>query len=329
MATRHSLHLALDMPLKKLTPVMADPVKASTSVKNQVQIRNTAEAVAGSSVPPQKPSQQALLGSSDSLAKSKLADEKPVLKGNLISNPVVKSTTAASGTRIDLSSNTVSQFKVAQVKHSVDTKPAVSSLTKPSNLPSDPKVHSNITDVSLALCTSSIKAASPRIENSLTILSVLSQQNKHVTPLADKVPLKQDVNPPKEFRVSDPSSTTKEKVQGNEPPKVTTGSQVDSNLEKGRLDEGQEKSTLVKISFDKEISKDKANPVACEEQGSVKKATENSNLDKGSENLDQDKKINSINGSSNHQNMNDKHVNLPVNDECSQSVKVVKTGGES
>ncbi|XP_020213130.1 uncharacterized protein LOC109797488 [Cajanus cajan] len=292
MATRHSLHLALDMPLKKLTPVMADPVKASTSVKNQVQIRNTAEAVAGSSVPPQKPSQQALLGSSDSLAKSKLADEKPVLKGNLISNPVVKSTTAASGTRIDLSSNTVSQFKVAQVKHSVDTKPAVSSLTKPSNLPSDPK-------------------------------------NKHVTPLADKVPLKQDVNPPKEFRVSDPSSTTKEKVQGNEPPKVTTGSQVDSNLEKGRLDEGQEKSTLVKISFDKEISKDKANPVACEEQGSVKKATENSNLDKGSENLDQDKKINSINGSSNHQNMNDKHVNLPVNDECSQSVKVVKTGGES
>ena len=103
-------------------------VKPSTSVKNQVQIRNTTEKVASSFVPPQ----QALLGSSDLHAKSKLADEKPVLKGNLISDPVVKSATATLGTRIDPLSNTISQIKVAQVKNDTDTKPTVSSLTKPS-----------------------------------------------------------------------------------------------------------------------------------------------------------------------------------------------------
>jgi len=147
-------------------------VKPSTSVKNQAQIRNTTEKVSSSLVPPQQPSQQALLGSSDLHAKSKLADEKPVLKGNLISDHVVKSATATLGTRVDPLSNTISQIKVAQVKNATDTKPAVSSLTKPSistNLPSDPKVHSNITYVSLALRTSSIKSASPKMENSLTI----------------------------------------------------------------------------------------------------------------------------------------------------------------
>ncbi|RDX86668.1 hypothetical protein CR513_31972, partial [Mucuna pruriens] len=286
LATRHSLSLALDMPFKKLTaPGMTDPVKTSTSVKNQVQIRNTTETVASSFVSHQQPSQQALFGSSDSHAKSKLADEKPVLKGTIISDSLVKSTTAAPGT-IDSSSNTTSQIKVAQVKSAVDIKPAVSSLTKPSistNLPSDP-------------------------------------MNKHVTALPDKVPLKQEVNP---------SSIQKGKVQENEPPKVTTGSQVDSNLEKERLDKGQEKSTpLVKISGGEEFSKNKANPAVCEELGSVKKATDNSNLDKESQNLDQDKKINSFDKSSNSQNVNDKHVNLPVQDERSQSAKVVKTEGE-
>ncbi|XP_028228400.1 uncharacterized protein LOC114409223 isoform X3 [Glycine soja] len=296
LATRHSLSLALDMPFKKLTaPGMTD-VKPSTSVKNQAQIRNTTEKVSSSLVPPQQPSQQALLGSSDLHAKSKLADEKPVLKGNLISDHVVKSATATLGTRVDPLSNTISQIKVAQVKNATDTKPAVSSLTKPSiytNLPSDPK-------------------------------------NKHVTPLADKVPLKQVVNPTKELKVSDPSTTPKEKVQENEPPKVTTGSQVDSSLEKGRFEKGQETSTpLVKISCGEEVSKDKANPVVvCEEQGSVKKATENNNIDKGSQNLDHDKKIDSINQSSNDQNANDKHVNLPVQDELSLSAKVVKSDGE-
>ncbi|KAL5190388.1 hypothetical protein HKD37_04G009838 [Glycine soja] len=296
LATRHSLSLALDMPFKKLTaPGMTD-VKPSTSVKNQAQIRNTTEKVSSSLVPPQQPSQQALLGSSDLHAKSKLADEKPVLKGNLISDHVVKSATATLGTRVDPLSNTISQIKVAQVKNATDTKPAVSSLTKPSistNLPSDPK-------------------------------------NKHVTPLADKVPLKQVVNPTKELKVSDPSTTPKEKVQENEPPKVTTGSQVDSSLEKGRFEKGLETSTpLVKISCGEEVSKDKANPVVvCEEQGSVKKATENNNIDKGSQNLDHDKKIDSINQSSNDQNANDKHVNLPVQDELSLSAKVVKSDGE-
>jgi len=110
-----------------------------------MQSRNTVEKVVSSSVPPQQPSQHpSLLGSSDSHVKPKLVDEKLVVKGNITSNPVLKSTTAASGTRTDSPSNTVSQFKIAPVKQNVDTKPAVSSLTKPSisiNLPSDPKVH--------------------------------------------------------------------------------------------------------------------------------------------------------------------------------------------
>ena len=63
-------------------------------------------------------------------------------------------------------------------------------------------------------------------------------------------------------------------------------------------------------------------------RGSVKKATENNNIDKGSQNLDHDKKIDSINQSSNDQNANDKHVNLPVQDELSLSAKVVKSDGE-
>uniref|UniRef100_A0A0R0K6A6 Uncharacterized protein n=1 Tax=Glycine max TaxID=3847 RepID=A0A0R0K6A6_SOYBN len=337
LATRHSLSLALDMPFKKLTaPGMTD-VKPSTSVKNQAQIRNTTEKVSSSLVPPQQPSQQALLGSSDLHAKSKLADEKPVLKGNLISDHVVKSATATLGTRVDPLSNTISQIKVAQVKNATDTKPAVSSLTKPSistNLPSDPK-NKHVT--SLADKGAQVKhavdtkpAVSSLIKPSISTNLPSDPKNKHVTPLADKVPLKQVVNPTKELKVSDPSTTPKEKVQENEPPKVTTGSQVDSSLEKGRFEKGLETSTpLVKISCGEEVSKDKANPVVvCEEQGSVKKATENNNIDKGSQNLDHDKKIDSINQSSNDQNANDKHVNLPVQDELSLSAKVVKSDGE-
>ncbi|XP_047166624.1 uncharacterized protein LOC124835701 [Vigna umbellata] len=300
LATRHSLSLALDMPFKKLTaPGVSDPVKTSTSVKNQVQIRNTVEKVATSFVPPQQPSRQAsLLGSdSHSHVKPKLVDEKLISKGNIISNPVLKSTTAAPGTRIDSPSNTISHVKIAPVKHNVDTKPAVSSLAKPSvstNMPSDPK-------------------------------------NKPTTSLTDKVPLEQDANSTKD----DTSSRPKDQTPENEAPKVTIDSQVNSNLEKGRLDIGQAK--IVPVSSGEESLKDKASPVTnekqpsvtkanaavSENQGTVKNATENSNLDKGNLTSNQDKKT-SINESSNNQNINDKHVNLPVQDEGSQSDKVVK-----
>ena len=63
--------------------------------------RNTTEKLSSSLVPPQQPSQQALLGFSDLHAKSKLVDEKPVLKGNLISYHVVKSGTTTLGTQVD------------------------------------------------------------------------------------------------------------------------------------------------------------------------------------------------------------------------------------
>ncbi|KAK7353011.1 hypothetical protein VNO80_18443 [Phaseolus coccineus] len=306
LATRHSLSLALDMPFKKLTaPGVSDPVKTSISVKNQMQNRNMVEKVVTSSVPPQQPSQHpsSLLGSSDPFVKSKLVDEKLVLKGNIVSNPVLKSTTAASGMRTDPPSNAVSQFKMAPVKHNVDTKAAVSSLTKPSisaNLPSDLK-------------------------------------NKPVTPLVDKVTLKQDVNSMKEFRAFDPTSAPKETTQ-KEPPKVTIGSHINSNLDKGRLDIGQGK--MLPISSEEAGLKDKANPVTdekqttstkanavvYEDQGSVKNASENSKLDKESLIFNQDKKT-SVNESSNNQNINDKNVNLSLQDEDSQSAKVVKTDG--
>lgn len=141
----------------------------------------------------------------------------------------------------------------------------------------------------------------------------------------------------KEFRASDLSSRPKDQTQENEPPKVTIESQVNSNLEKGRSDIGQAK--IVPISCGEESLKDKASQdekqpsatkataVVSEDQGSVKNATENSNHDKGSLNSNQDKKT-SINESSNNQKMNDKNVNLPVQDEGSQSAKVVKTDGE-
>ncbi|KAK7311679.1 hypothetical protein RJT34_09968 [Clitoria ternatea] len=279
LATRHSLSLALDMPFKKLTaPGITDPGKASTLVKHQVQIRNTTEKIASSFVLPQRPSQLTLLGSSDSLAKSKLADVKPVIKSNIISDPAVKSTTAASGTRIDAPSNTISQSKFAQVRNTVNTGPVGTSLVK-----------------------SSISASLPS-----------DSKDKLVTPVAPVIPLKQDVvHPNKEVRVSDPTSKTKEKVQESGASKLTTENKVDNNLDKGRLDLGQEKSTpLVKITSGEEISKDKTNQTPCEEQGSV-------NLDKGSQDLDADKKMNSVNEGSKDQNMNDKHVNLSVKDECS------------
>ncbi|XP_027355429.1 uncharacterized protein LOC113865219 [Abrus precatorius] len=282
LATRHSLSLALDMPFKKLTaPGVTDPAKTSTLVKNQVQIRNTTETVATSSVPP-----QALLRSSESSAKSKLV-EKPVLKCNPISEPAVKSITA--GTQIESRPNTMSQLTVAQVRNTEDTKPAASSSTKSSIsviLPSDPK-------------------------------------DKPVTSVADEIPLKQDVNPAEEFRVSDPSSTPKEKVQQNGAPKCITESQVDSTLEEERLNLGQEKSVpLVKITSNDEALKDKGIPGACEEQGNVKnsKATENSNQHKESQDLNEDKRMNSLNESSNDQNTNGKHVNLPAQDVCSKSL---------
>jgi len=168
---------------------------------------------------------------------------------------------------------------------------------------------------------------------------MLSQQNKPVPPLADKVTLKQGVNSTKEFRAFDPTSAPKEtpkETTQKEPPKVTIGSQINNNLDKGRLDTGQGK--IKPISSGEAGLKDKANPVTdeksaikanaevYEDEGSVKNASDNSKLDKESLTFNEDKK-HSINESSNNQTINDKNVNLSLQDEDSQSAKVVKTDG--
>lgn len=62
--------------------------RTSTSIKNQVQSRNATEvSTVRSSVPAQRPSQQAVLGSCGSPAKSKLASESSVSKCNTIPGP--------------------------------------------------------------------------------------------------------------------------------------------------------------------------------------------------------------------------------------------------
>lgn len=125
--------------------------------------------------------------------------------------------------------------------------------------------------------------------------------------MVDEVLLKQEVNPTKDLGVSGSGSTSNEKEQGNKALVKNEG----------------------KILEHKEFSQ---NPRGCEEQGSVKNSNftpkmeitenENDNLNKESQVLDQDKKTNSINGSSNHQNMNEKPVNLPIKDECGQGLEL-------
>lgn len=115
-------------------------VRTSASVKNEVKPYNIST-VRGS-VPPQHPSQHALL-----------ATEKTASKCNSISDRELKPTAVHSGAQ----TVSQSQFKVAQAKKTVDTVPVGSSLAKTSisaGLPSDQKVHSIVPHQFLVSCTS-------------------------------------------------------------------------------------------------------------------------------------------------------------------------------
>ncbi|KAJ1424762.1 SANT/Myb domain [Sesbania bispinosa] len=267
LATRHSLSLALDMPFKKLTaPGMIDPVRTSISIKNQMQPCNNTDVskVNRSSVPPQYPSQQALLGSCASSAKSKLAFEKTVLKCNLIPDPDLKSTTVDSRSQIASQSNTISQFKVAQLRKTVGTIPAGGSLT-----------------------TTSISAGLPS-----------NLKDKRVSSVVDEVMLKQEVNPIQEFRDSDPGSIPKEKVQESEAPKFTTQSQIDNKPDKGTLDSDKTISEHKTISQNPGGSEEKESGKNSNFTLKIETTkNESSNLDKESQDLDQEKRTSSINGS--------------------------------
>lgn len=151
---------------------------------------------------------------------------------------------------------------------------------------------------------------------------MLSQQDKHVTSVQEEVK-----------RVSDLGSTPKEKVKEEETSALTTQSQVDSKLDKAKLELDKAKSMPGEKILENKVVVSQ-NPRGCEEQGSVqnsnlipkKAATENGNdkVNKESQVQNQDKKTNSSNGSSNQQNMHQKQVHLPKQDERLQGLEQPK-----
>ncbi|KAF7830020.1 flocculation protein FLO11 isoform X2 [Senna tora] len=200
LATRHSLSLALDMPLKKLTaPGSTDPAKTSlnTSAKNPVQLSNTAEAskVHSSSIQSQYASQQ---------STKSVVPEKTMLKSTPSSDAAVRATAVAVGARI------VSLPKATQERSAVKIMPAGNSSMKLpmsagslTHLKAPSNVCTGVSATAVAAVTPSrtsiVKAVSSTVENTPTC-STASE------------PLKQ-VNPTQELRVSDPSVAP---VQGGE-----------------------------------------------------------------------------------------------------------------
>ncbi|WJX34937.1 hypothetical protein P8452_22994 [Trifolium repens] len=268
------------------------------SVPTQTQVSTVP-----SSIPAQRPSQQAC----GSPAKPKLASENPVSKSNAIPACELKPAIVRSGAQTVSRLNAMPQLKVAQAKNVVHTVPAGSSLTKTpisTGLPSDQKVRSNV------------PAGSSLTKTTISV-GLASDQKEHVTSVKEG-----------EKRVSDPGSAPKE-VKEEEASTLNTPGNVDSKLNKARLDLDKAKSMPnEKVLEHKAVSH---NSGECEEQGSVKnsnctpkKATENinGNLNKESQVLNQDKKTVSITGSSNHQNVNEKLVNLPKQGECRQGLEV-------
>ncbi|OIV97848.1 hypothetical protein TanjilG_12605 [Lupinus angustifolius] len=299
-ATNNALSCALGG--KFAAPGATNPASISfnKSVNSSVQPCNTVEAPIGRSnlVPTQNLSQKAVLGSND--AKSKSILEKTVVKCNPTLDSKVKTNTIASAARIVSSSNTVSQFKVAQTSSSL-AKPTI-----PVALCSNPKLPNVRTDSSVApalvpsksdavatshaSCVSTVKPVSSTLKSSPVALSKLSEPDKHVPSVVNKVvPVKQEVIATDEFKVPVPCPTSKDKVQAYETSTLTNNNNhmpVQSNINKGRQDLNQDK--VINLPFNKggetsvknasgEISNDKAasqNSEECEDQGTVK-VTEN------------------------------------------------------
>ncbi|KAE9603828.1 putative transcription factor MYB-HB-like family [Lupinus albus] len=324
-ATNNALSCALGG--KFAAPGATNPagISFNKSVNSSVQPCNIVEApiVCKNLVPTQNLSQKAVIGSCDHHAKSKSILEKTVVKCNPTLDSIVKTNTIASGARNVSSSNTVSQFKVAQTSSSL-VKPTI-----PVALCSNPKLPNVRTDSSVApalvpsksvavvtshaSCVSTIKPVSSMLKSSHVALSKLSEPDKHVTYVVNKVvPVKQEVIATDEFKVPVPSPTSKDKVQAYETSTVTTNKNrmpVQSIFNKGREDLNQDKginlpfnkggetsttkNTSVEISNDNAVSQ---NSGECQDQGTVK-VTENrqvatdSKID-GSQSLDQEKNIN-------------------------------------
>ncbi|KAI9106690.1 hypothetical protein K1719_022218 [Acacia pycnantha] len=217
LATRHSLSLALDMPLKKLTALgTTDTARVSLngSIKNPVQPINTAEVstVQSSSVPPQLPSQQAVLGSSASSANS-LVPERTMLKPNTSVDAAVRATAVAAGARIVSSTNILSVQKSTQDRSAGQIMPSGNSSVKRSASAGsviNPKalINTSVSPKAVATapppCTTIVKSISPsgdKTTNAQTLRSVVNN-----------LPLEQ-VNPNHESKVSDSSVEPKKRDQ--------------------------------------------------------------------------------------------------------------------
>ncbi|MED6183432.1 hypothetical protein PIB30_037861 [Stylosanthes scabra] len=207
LATRHSLSLALDMPLKKLTaPGVNSRRPLNMSGKRSLQhVAIESSTLHGNVVPPQHPSQQSLVGSCGSSLKSTLVSEKPLSEVTPTLNPMVKGTTVVSGAQIVSTSDSASRVKVSHGNVVATT----SSLTKsstPASLPPESKiqfrtgpssapVHTKKTIV-IACPASGIKppkASSLKMEKSPAALSASPEQEKHDNSLVYEAPTKQEV----------------------------------------------------------------------------------------------------------------------------------------
>ncbi|KAE9609090.1 putative transcription factor MYB-HB-like family [Lupinus albus] len=264
LAMNNAVSCALDPPsntlLKKFNaPGTTNPASFKKSIKSPAQPTGTTEAprVRNNLAPTQNPSQKVVLGSCDYPAKSKSILEETMVKCKPTPESTIKANTVASETQIVSSLNTVSQFKVAQTTSSL-AKPtipvALRSNSKLPNVHTDSSVAPALVPsksaafvTSLASCSNTIKSVSCTLKNSPVALSRLSEQDKHVTSVVNKVPLqlKQEAIIT-EFKVPVASPTTKVKVQADETSTITTNNHhmlVNSNLNKGRQDMNQDKNT--------------------------------------------------------------------------------------
>ncbi|KAF1871462.1 hypothetical protein Lal_00020256 [Lupinus albus] len=259
LAMNNAVSCALDPPSNTLLKKFNAPASFKKSIKSPAQPTGTTEAprVRNNLAPTQNPSQKVVLGSCDYPAKSKSILEETMVKCKPTPESTIKANTVASETQIVSSLNTVSQFKVAQTTSSL-AKPtipvALRSNSKLPNVHTDSSVAPALVPsksaafvTSLASCSNTIKSVSCTLKNSPVALSRLSEQDKHVTSVVNKVPLqlKQEAIIT-EFKVPVASPTTKVKVQADETSTITTNNHhmlVNSNLNKGRQDMNQDKNT--------------------------------------------------------------------------------------
>lgn len=186
------------------------------SIKNPVQPINTAEAstVQSSSVPPQLPCEQAVLGSSASPANS-LVPER-TLKSNTSADAAVRATAVAVGARIVSSTDILSVQKSTQDRRAGQIMPSGNSSMKRSASAGsviDPKalINTSVSPKAVATapppCTTTVKSISPSGDKT---------SNPHtLRSLVNNLPLEQ-VNPNHESKVPDSSVEPKERDQVGE-----------------------------------------------------------------------------------------------------------------